>query len=348
MTATTDLPQGFDDEIQLEEFLTRPTPALVEDMRQVDGDLMLLGVGGKMGPTLARLARRAFTQAGKKDRVIGVSRFSSPGSREALESAGVETRVADLVELQDLRDLPDCPNIVFMVGTKFGTTGSQATTWAMNTLVPGYVADRYRASRFVVFSTGNVYPFTRPASGGPLEEEPVGPVGEYAQSALGRERVFEYFSRRHGTPVAIFRLNYAVDLRYGVLVDIAQKVHGGIPIDLSMGHFNTLWQGDANEWALRCLLHAESPPNVFNVTGAETLSVRETALRLGEILGREPVFEGSERETSLLSNAAKAHSLFGPPQVPIETLLSWVSDWIKRNGPTLGKPTHFETRDGKF
>lgn len=335
-------------EAQLEDALSRPTPGVVADLAHLEGDLLVLGVGGKIGPTLAMMARRALDQAGGRRRVIGVARFSQPGLRKRLEAAGVETCACDLLDREAVQALPDAANVVFMAGTKFGTTGAEAFTWATNAYLPGVVAERYRGARLVVFSTGCVYPLVPVVSGGATEETPPSPVGEYAQSTLGRERVFEHFSRAFGTPVTLLRLNYAVELRYGVVLDLAQRVWHGAPIDLTMGAVNVIWQGDANAVALRCLAIAQSPPTVLNVTGPETLSVRWLAGRLGQLLGREPVFTGQEAETALLSNASRAHGLFGYPEVPVETILQWVAHWVRIGGPTLNKPTHFETRDGQF
>lgn len=333
---------------ELEEALSRPTAGVVEDLARLDGDIMILGVGGKMGPTLAKMARRAIIQAGSQRAVIGVARFSQPALREELEAAGVRTIACDLLDREAVLRLPDAGNVIFMAGMKFGSTGSEARTWAMNAYMPGVVAERYRTSRLVVFSTGNIYPFMPVYAGGAVEEVPPAPIGEYAQSALGRERVFEHFSRQYGTPTTIYRLNYAVELRYGILLDIAQKVWTGTPIDVTMGNVNAIWQGDANAAALRCLNVAQTPPVVLNVTGPETISVRRAALRLGELLEREPIFTGQEAENALLSNAAKAHRLFGYPTVALDTVLQWVAHWVKIEGPTLNKPTHFDTRDGKF
>lgn len=329
---------------ELEEDLSRPTPAVADTLRQMKGDIIVLGASGKMGPTLARMARRAEP----KGEVIAVARFSNAQARSSLEAAGVKTIAADLLDPGTVRRLPDAAAVVFMPGAKFGTSGSEAATWATNAFLPGLVADRYRGVPTVVFSTGNVYPLVPVASGGATEETPPAPIGEYAQSCLARERVFEFHARRHGTPVTIYRLNYAVEFRYGVLQDLATKVYAGDPIDLRMGHFNCIWQGDANAIAIRCLSAAETPPSVFNVTGPETLSVREVATRLGALFGRAPVFEGREELTALLSNASKAVARFGPLTVQVETMVERVAHWVKIGGPTLGKPTHFETRDGKF
>ncbi len=333
---------------ELEERLSRPTPEVVQVFRELQGDLLVLGVGGKMGPTLARMARRAMDDAETPANVVGVARFSQPGLREKLQAEGIETIACDLLDPNAVQQLPDAPNVVFMAGMKFGTTGAEALTWAMNTVAPANVAQKFRHSRIVVFSTGNVYPLVPVVQGGATEKIPPEPIGEYAQSALGRERVFEYFSSRYGTPALIFRLNYAVELRYGIILDIAQRVWAGQPVPLAMGCVNVIWQGDACAWALRCLPLTQSPPTVLNVTGPETVSVRWLAHRLGELMGKEPRFEGEEADTALLSNASKAHQLFGYPTVALDTVIQWVAHWVMRGLPTLDKPTHFEVRDGRF
>ena len=317
-------------------------------MAALDGDLMILGVGGKMGPSLARLARRACERAGVKKRIIGVARFSTPGTREFLEQNGVETIPADLLEPEALASLPDVENLVFMTGRKFGSTGSEHLTWAMNAFQPGMAAERFATSRIVAFSSGNVYPLMPLLLGGAAESTAPAPVGEYAQSALGRERMLTYFSAKNGTPMTILRLNYAIDLRYGVLLDIGLKVFERKPVDLTMGHANVIWQGDANSICLRSFALCQSPPAVLNVTGPETVSIRWLARRFGERFGIEPEFEGRESDTALLNNAARCHRLFGYPKVTIEQMIEWVADWIGLGGATLNKPTHFETRDGKF
>jgi nucleoside-diphosphate-sugar epimerase len=332
----------------VEEALSRPTPGLAQALAALDGDLMILGVGGKMGPTLARMARRALDEAGSRRSVYGVARFTQPEVRGELESAGVRAVPCDLLDRAAVSDLPDAPNVIFMAGMKFGSTGAEALTWAMNAVVPSLVAERYRDARIVVFSSGNIYPIASVLRGGSTETSGTGPVGEYAQSALARERVFEHFSRRSGTRVVIFRLNYAIDLRYGILLDVAQQVAAGTPIDLTMGNVNVIWQGDANAIALRCLSHAQSPPLVLNVTGPETVSIRHLALRFGELLDRVPILIGEEAPTALLSNAAQCFRLFGYPTVPLEQMIRWVADWVRHGGATLNKPTHYETRDGKF
>lgn len=343
-----ELPAQIETVEQLEDLLSRPAPGVAEALASFEGDLVVLGVGGKMGPTLARMARRALDEIGSSRAVIGVARFSNPAVRDALEAAGVRTLSCDLLDRRAVQALPEAGGVVFMAGTKFGSTGAEAFTWAMNAYMPGTVAERYRNARITVFSTGCVYPLLPVLSGGATEETPPEPVGEYSQSTLGRERVFEHFSRTYVTPVALFRLNYAVEMRYGVLFDVAQKVWNGVPVDLSMGHANVIWQGDANAAALRCLALAQSPPFVLNVTGPETLSIRDAALRLGRLMGKEPVFVGQESETALLSNAAKAHALLGYPTVPAGTVLQWLAHWLRIDGPTYNKPTHYQTRDGRY
>jgi nucleoside-diphosphate-sugar epimerase len=344
MTETRTLPARFDSVEALEAFLAVPSPALVRDLATVEGDLLILGVAGKMGPTLARLAKNAAP--GK--RVIGVARFSDAAVRDRLEAWGVETIACDLLDRAAIAALPDVANVVFAAGHKFGASGNTPLTWAMNTWVPSVVAERYAGARIVAFSTGNVYPLTRVGSPAPTESSPVGPVGEYAQSCLGRERMFEYFSARHGTPGRIFRLNYAIDMRYGVLHDIASKVKRGEPVDVAMGHVNVIWQGDANEQVLRCLAHCTTPTTPINSTGLEALSVRELATQLGERMGTPAIVTGREAETALLSDASESARRFGPPSVPLATMLDWVADWVAHGGASLGKPTKFEVRDGTF
>ncbi|MCS6952426.1 MAG: NAD(P)-dependent oxidoreductase [Bryobacterales bacterium] len=335
-------------EQELEDLLSRPSEADREAARDWSGDLLILGAGGKMGPTLARRARRAADEAGVSLRVIAVARFSDPAVREKLERWGVETLTADLLDEEQLAALPDAPNVVFMAARKFGSTGDEPLTWALNTYLPARVAVRFRHSRIVAFSSGNVYPLVPVISGGATEATPPDPIGEYAQSVLGRERMFQYFSQLYGTPVVLLRLNYAVELRYGVLLDIGLKVFERRPVDLSMGAVNVIWQGDANSVCLRAFRLAASPPEILNVTGPETLSVRWIARRFGEHFGVEPVFEGTEAPTALLNNAAHCHRLFGYPSVSAEQMIEWVAQWIAAGGRILGKPTHFEVRDGKF
>lgn len=336
------------DEEDLEERLSRPDERVVDALRPLRGDLVLLGAAGKMGPSLARMARRALDEAGSTASVIAAARFSDPRAREALERAGVKTVACDLLDRAQVDRLPDAGAVLYMIGQKFGTSEDAGSTWAVNTVAPANAAERYRGAPTVVFSTGNVYPLVPVASGGATEETPPGPVGEYAASALGRERVWEFMARRHGTPVCMYRLNYAVEPRYGVLADLALKVRDGAAVDLRMGHANVIWQGDANAAALRCLGLARNPPERLNVTGTRVESVRELAVRLGERLGRAPVLEGREEPTALLSNAAKMARLFGEPSVSTDEALDWVAAWVKSGGRSLGKPSHFETRDGRF
>jgi len=332
-------------EDDLEEVLSRPTQGAMEVLATLPGDLLVLGAGGKMGPSLARMARRAL---GERHRVIAVSRFRDPASRQMLEQAGVTTIAADLRDPAAVAALPDAPDLIFMAGQKFGTNAAPAETWAMNALVPALVAARYPGRRFVVFSTGNVYPLVPVSSKGARENHPVGPVGEYAMSCVARERLFEDAASRDRTRVTIFRLNYANDLRYGVLVDLARRVLTGEPVDLSMGQVNLIWQGDANARALQCLAIASSPATILNVTGPEVLSVRVLAKKIAEFAGREPVFSGGEAPDSLLSDATRSVELFGPPVISVDTMIEWTVSWLKNGGRVLGKLTHFEERHGQF
>jgi nucleoside-diphosphate-sugar epimerase len=306
---------------------------------------MILGAGGKMGPTLARMARRALPEG--RD-VIAVSRFSSPDTADELESLGVKVIRCDLLDRTAVSDLPEARNVIFMAGQKFGTQDQPELTWMMNSVLPSIVAERFANSRVVVFSTGCVYPFVRVTSGGSRETDTVAPTGEYAWSCVARERVFTHYSKQNGTPLLVFRLNYAIDLRYGVLHDLATKVYRGLPLDVSMGYVNVIWQADANARALQCLTHAASPPEILNVTGPEILSVRNLAERFGVLLQREPIVTGEEAETAWLSNASKSIEWFGPPTVSLEEMLQATAEWIARGGKSLGKPTHFETRDGNY
>jgi nucleoside-diphosphate-sugar epimerase len=335
-------------EVQLETELSQPNQADVEAVGSMPGDFMVLGAGGKMGPSLALLIQRACERAGTRQRVIAVSRFSIHAVRAELERSGVRTVESDLLDMESVARLPWCANVLYLAGRKFGSVDRPDFTWAVNTMVPAFVATRFAEARIVVFSTGNVYPPVPLSSGGSVETDTPGPVGEYAQSCLGRERVFEYYSRTNGTRVLLFRLNYAVDLRYGVLVDIARSVHEGKPVSLTVGQFNTIWQGDANSYALRSLALCQSPPTALNVTGPEVLRVRETALFFAGRFGREVEFSGSEGATALLSNAARCHSLLGAPRVTARQLMEWVAHWIEVGGTDLRKPTRFEVSDGKY
>jgi nucleoside-diphosphate-sugar epimerase len=333
---------------QLEEAISTPSPALVDMMKRIDGDIMILGIGGKIGVTLGMSAFKAICQAGVNKRVTGVSRFSDPEARVRLEQYGIETTSCDLMDPDAVRLLPEAENIIFMAGKKFGTSAAAETTWALNTIVPGNVASRYRNSRIVAFSTGCVYELVNVCSGGSKETDLAAPVGEYAQSTLARERIFEYYSLANETPVCLVRLNYAIDLRYGVLRDIGDSVYGGQPVDVTMGYVNVIWQGDSINQALLCLEHCSSPPFVLNVTGPEILSVRDIALEFGRQFSLDVNIVGKESETALLSDSSRAAELFGKPAVTVEQMISWTAEWIKSGGPSLNKPSHFQTRDGNF
>jgi nucleoside-diphosphate-sugar epimerase len=332
-------------ESELDDLLSAPRAATAAALESCPGDVVILGAGGKMGPTLARMVRRA---ARDDRRVIAVSRWSSSAAARSLEEHGVVTIACDLLDRDAVARLPGAPNVIFMAGQKFGTTGAPALTWGMNTIVPANCAERYRDARIVAFSTGNVYPLTPVDAGGSAEGDPPAPVGEYAASCLGRERVFELYADRNGTRVSIVRLNYAIDLRYGVLVDLAVKVFRGEVIPLAMGSVNIIWQGDANRAAIECLPHASTPPFILNVTGAEQLRVRTLAEELGRRMGRTPRFTGEERPDALLSNTSRMRSLFAPPEVSVDEMLDRVAHWVTNGGALLGKPTKFEARDGQF
>jgi nucleoside-diphosphate-sugar epimerase len=339
------LPGRFETVEAVEEFMTAPSDALVADLAKTPGDIIVLGVGGKMGPTLARMAKRAAPSK----KVMGVARFSEPGVREALVKAGVEPIAADLLDRAQLEKLPKAANVVFMAGRKFGATGDVPLTWAMNVQVPAMVAEVFKDSRIVAFSTGCVYPFVPVNSGGANEDvPPLPPPGDYATSCVGRERMFEFFSSKHGTPGRLFRLNYAIDMRYGVLHDIGRKVRDDEPIDLSMGHVNVIWQGDANAVALRCLAHATKPTTPINVTGPETIEVRWLAGEFGKLLGRQPKLTGTPATTGWLNDSRRMVEEFGPPSVPLAKMIEWTADWLSRDMATLNKPTHYEVRDGKY
>jgi nucleoside-diphosphate-sugar epimerase len=333
---------------ELDDLLSRPGHAEVDAARALAGDVLILGAGGKMGPSLARLARRASDAAGTARRVFAASRFTQPGLLDALAADGVETIGCDLLDPEALADLPDAPNVVFMAGQKFGTGTDPARTWALNAYLPAAVVRRFADARIVVFSTGNVYPLVPVASGGAIEDHALGPVGEYAQSALARERLVTFFATRQGTPTAILRLNYAVELRYGVLRDLADHIAARRPVDVTMGWVNVLWQRDANAIALRALAVCAVPPLVLNVTGPETLRVRDLALRIGSRLGIAPSFVGAEADTALLSDPSRCVARFGPPTVDPLTLCDRVADWVRAGGTSLGKPTRYEERGGAF
>jgi nucleoside-diphosphate-sugar epimerase len=338
-----DLPKSFNDIAHLEEVMSTPSPALIADLARVPGDLMVLGVGGKMGPTLARMAKRADSRR----RVIGVARFSEAGLRESLESHGIECIAADLLSREALAKLPEAPNIVFMAGRKFGSSGSEWLTWAMNAHVPALVAERFPKSRLVVFSTACVYAFASTAGRGVTEAAPLTPPGEYANSCVARERMFQHFSHQYNTPGRLIRLSYAIDMRYGVLHDLARKVIAREPVDLAMGHANIIWQGDANEWSLRTLAHCDTPTTPLNVSGPK-ISIRNCALKMGELLGVPVTFTGKEAETAWLIDSSEAERLFGPPSVKLDTMIGWTVDWVQRGQASHNKPTHFEVRDGNY
>nr|WP_255688236.1 epimerase [Pontibacillus sp. HN14] len=325
-----------------------PSEKLVKDLSRINGDIMILGVGGKMGPTLAKLAKNAVDQLPHPKKIYAVSRFTKGSLQQELEACGIETIAADLLDERQLDQLPNVKNIIYMVGHKFGTTGHEHFTWAMNAYLPGRIAEKFKDSRIVSFSTGNVYPFSSVKEGGATEEDSTGPVGEYAQSCLGRERIWSYYSYKYNIPQLHFRLNYAIDLRYGVLLEIAKAVKEGKPIDITMGHVNVIWQGDANEMAIRSLLYCSTPPEVLNVTGPETLSIRWVAEQFGTMFNVTPIFTGQEQDTALLSNASKAHKWFGYPQVTMLEMIEWTAEWILHNGEVIDKPTHFQEREGKY
>lgn len=342
------MPNSIDTVEALDELLSRPSQPLVEMMSRLPGDLLILGVGGKMGPTLARMARRASDAAGTARRILGVSRFSSPALPQQLRDHGIEPLTCDLLDEAAVAQLPEAPLIISMSGFKFGAQANPSLTWAMNCLVPAVICRRFPCSRIVAFSSGNIYPHVRVESGGCDESTEPRPLGEYAMTVLGRERVYEYYSRLQGTPLALLRLNYAVELRYGVLVDLAQKVWRGEPIDLTVGFVNVLWQGEANDQALRMLEQVAVPPQVMNLAGSEMLSVRALATELGKRLDRAPRFQGTEGPDALLNNARRSHALLGAPQVGVQQMLDWIAPWVASGGASLGKPTHFEARDGRF
>ena len=332
-------------EDDLEELLSRPTDAVRAALDGIDGDVLVLGAGGKMGPTLARMARRALRDGRE---VLAVSRFSSPAARASLERHGVRTIACDLLDPTAISGLPDAANVVFMAGQKFGTHDAPGLTWMTNAVLPAFVAARYRSSRIVVFSTGCVYGLSTPASGGSREEDPLAPPGEYAHSCIARERVFVHHARLAGTPLLLYRLNYAIDLRYGVLHDIASQVWRDEPVDVTTGHVNMIWQGDANARALQSLAHAANPPEVLNVTGRECISTRWLAERFADLFGKRPRVTGTEAPTVWLANAEKSLRWFGEPTVSLEEMIRMTADWIRAGGSSLGKPTHFEARDGRF
>ncbi len=332
----------------LDNMMYRINDEFVDDIRAINGDFMILGAGGKMGPSLCKLTKLAVDAAKVKRRVIAVSRFSNKAAETEMHDLGIETISMDLMDDNALQQLPDVENVIYMAGTKFGTTGNESYTWAMNAYLPGRVAEKFKHSRIVAFSTGNVYPLTSITTGGPSEEHPVAPIGEYAQSCLGRERMFEYFSKNNGTPVLIYRLNYAIDFRYGVLLEIAKAVKSQKPIDLSMGHVNIIWQGDANQIAIRSLKLCSSPPTILNVTGTKALPVRSIANEFGKVFGVNPSFKNEEQATALLSNASKMEEMFPFQKFTVKEMIMMTAQWLELGGSQLDKPTHFQERTGKF
>ena len=328
--------------------LIAPTDELARDMSRIEGDILLLGAGGKMGPALATLAKKACAKAGISKRIIAVSRFSDAAVQAELESCGVETFAADLLDDQQLESLPPVANVLYLAGTKFGTGKNESLTWAMNSYLPGRVAEKYRRSRIVAFSTGNIYHLTPVHTGGSTEDAALNPVGEYAQSCLGRERIFEYCCRKNNTPLLIYRLNYANDVSYGVLVDIATNVMDGKSIDVRTNNVNVIWQGDANEMAIRALLHCSVPPAILNIAGPETTSVQWIAQEFGKLFGKTPQFVHEPQPTALLSNAAEAFRLFGYPRVTLKQMILIIAQWIGGGGKIAYKDTHFQERHGQF
>ncbi len=343
-----ELPKIINSKNELEELLSLPEKETVAFFKKLEGDIIFLGIGGKIGPSLANMAVHACNLAGVKKKVYGVSRFSKLEEKKLIESFGIETIQGDLLDRNFLESLPKVKNVFYLAGMKFGSEENQSLTWAMNSYLPGLVAEYYKDSCIVAYSTGCVYPLVSLQSGGSKETDNPNPVGEYAQSCLGRERMFEYVSRKHKTPVVLIRLNYAVELRYGVLLDVALKIKNNIPVDLEMGYFNVIWQGDANNQVLRSLAITKSPAAVLNISGSDILSVQNLALEFGKFLGKEVKFIGKEASTALLNNTTKAIDLFGSPKVPVEKVIKWIASWVQNENKVLGKPTYFEVRDGKY
>jgi len=342
------LPKIIADEARLDDVLTTPSQALSKYITQLESPLIILGAGGKMGPTLAALAQRAAKKANHLLEVVAVSRFSDPAAKNWLEERQVKTIAVDLMDSNSWEDLPHSNNVINLVGQKFGTTGNPGQTWAINTIVPTSACQRYKGAHIVALSTGCVYPMLPIDSGGATEETPLEPVGEYVNACLARERIHEFHSAQNETPMTLVRLNYAIDLRYGVLFDIASRIYAGEPVDISMGYFNCIWQGDANDMIIRSLALSQTPARPLNVTGQEILSTKEIALQLGRLMNREPKFEGSEGSTSWLNNASRAFAELGTPPTSLDTMLGWTASWVQSGGRSLGKPTHFEVRDGKY
>lgn len=341
-------PEIIENEQQLDELLSRPTPKVVELFKTLEGDIIFLGIAGKIGPSIARMAKRACDEAGNFKRIIGVSRFSNEQEKKHIESFGIETIRGDLLDPDFVKNLPKVKNVIFLAGMKFGAEGNLSLTWAMNAYVPALVAEHFKDSEIVAFSTGCVYPLVPVESGGSRETDRPDAIGEYAQSCLGRERMFEHGSIKYGTPVSLIRLNYSVEMRYGVLVDVALKVKNNQVVDLSMGYFNVIWQGDMNAMSLLSLSQCTSPANIINITGPETLSVRQVAIEFGKLFGKTPKFSGEEAPTALLNNAGFSHQLFDKPAVHPEQIIKWTAYWLEHENRLLNKQTHFEVRDGKY
>jgi hypothetical protein len=342
------LPETIRNEEELVDVMTRPRPVLVEFMRTLRSPLVILGAGGKMGPTLALLARRAADAAGNPLVVVAVSRYSDQHARAFLETHGVNTLSADLMDKAAFAGLPDTDNVLYLVGLKFGTSSDPARTWATNTLVPAYAAERYSQARIVALSTGNVYPLVPVAGHGSAEGDPLTPLGEYSNACVARERIFEYFSSRNATPMALLRLSFALDLRYGVLVDIATKVWLEEPVSVATSHLNGIWQGDANEMIIRALSLATAPPTPLNLVGGQHFPVRAAAQRFGEMMGKQVRFSGTDGQTAFLSNNSRLRATLGEPPTPVETVMKWVAGWVMSGGQLLNKPTHFDVRDGGY
>ena len=341
-------PGKISGEEELDELISRPGKEAVNMFSRVDGDIMILGVSGKIGPSLARMTKRACHEAGVKKRIVGIASFDSADQQKNIQSLGIETINGNLLDNSFLKSLPVMRYVFYLAGMKFGSVDNLPLTWAVNTYLPGLIAEHFHTSRIVAFSTGCVYPLVPVSSGGSVETDPPVATGEYAQSCLGRERMFEYGSNKYGTDVTLIRLNYSVEMRYGVLTDIAVKVLNGDPVDLSMGYFNVIWQGDVNDFVLRSLEYAKSPAKILNITGPEILSVREVAMEFGQLFGIKPRFINTEAETALLNNSEEAYRLFGKPKVPVSRVIRWTAGWLKDGGRLLGKPTHFEVRDGIY
>jgi len=341
-------PEYYKNEVELNEVLSMPTTEVVEMVKNLEGDIIFLGVSGKIGVSMARMAKKACEKAGIKKKIIGVSRFSSESQRLLLEESGIDTIKGDLIDQKFINSLPDVKNVFYLAGLKFGTSGNESLTWAMNSYLPGLVADKFKNSRIVAFSTGCVYPNVSYKSGGSKETDIPRPIGEYSQSCLGRERLFEFGSIKNHTPIVLIRLFYAVEMRYGVLVDIATRVFNEEPVDVTMGYANVIWQADANAMILQTINHCESPAKFLNITGPELLSIRKVALKFGELMNKQVTIKGTEEDTALLGNAELSFKLLGKPRVSVDKIIKWTAKWVEGNNKVLGKPTHFESKDGKY